>query len=86
MSFDYRARCRVKDLGKVMQFEEKRKGKQPIPDDVMGYLNNAQINTYQRWPLLKKTGTLTGNQIFRCVVQKNQAKNNYNPLEKIYKK
>lgn len=29
-----------------MQFEEKRKGKQPIPDDVMGYLNNAQLHTY----------------------------------------
>lgn len=29
-----------------MQFEEKRKGIQPIPDDAMGYLNNAQLNTY----------------------------------------
>lgn len=36
-----------------MQFDEKRKGVQPIPDDAMGYLNNAQLNTYH---LLQRFG------------------------------
>lgn len=31
-----------------MEQEEKRKGVKPIPDDPLGYLNEAQLFTYRR--------------------------------------
>ena len=31
-----------------MEQEEKRKGLKPIPDDPLGYLNEAQLFTYRR--------------------------------------
>jgi hypothetical protein len=44
MVFFYRS----KGIGEAMEYKEKRKGIKPIPDDPLGYLNEAQLFTYHR--------------------------------------